>query len=206
MSFAGVLVCGIAVGMFKYASFGVDPFQTLMSGLSACIPISFGTLYVIVNVFLLSVSLIFDRSRIGIATFINLFLLGYIIDGSLRVLKMLEETPSVFVRVMILFAGIVLLCLSSAFYFTADLGVSTYDAVSLILADRFRSIPFSVWRIVTDVFCVLCGMALCFRAGYTLKELGTVIGPGTVLTAFFMGPLIQWFRIHVSEPFLLKSQ
>ena len=90
MSFAGVLVCGIAVGMFKYASFGVDPFQTLMSGLSACIPISFGTLYVIVNVFLLSVSLIFDRSRIGIATFINLFLLGYIIDGSLRVLKTLD--------------------------------------------------------------------------------------------------------------------
>ena len=28
--------------------------------------------------------------------------------------------------------GVVIMCLASAFYFTADLGVSTYDAVSLI--------------------------------------------------------------------------
>ena len=44
MSALGVLVCGVSVGMFKHASLGVDPFQSLMSGLDAVIPISFGTL------------------------------------------------------------------------------------------------------------------------------------------------------------------
>lgn len=38
-----------------------------MSGLDALVPISFGTLYVIVNLCLLLFSLINDRSRIGIA-------------------------------------------------------------------------------------------------------------------------------------------
>ena len=78
MSLFGVIICAISVGVFKLAALGVDPFQSLMSGLDALIPIKFGTLYVIVNVILLLFSLIADRSRIGIATFINLFLLGYI--------------------------------------------------------------------------------------------------------------------------------
>ena len=41
MSALGVIICGISVGMFKYASLGVDPFQSLMSGLDAVIPIHF---------------------------------------------------------------------------------------------------------------------------------------------------------------------
>ena len=75
MSIFGVLICGIAVGFFKRAMFGVDPFQSLMAGLDTVIPISFGTLYVIVNVIMLLFSLIFDRHYIGLATFINLFLI-----------------------------------------------------------------------------------------------------------------------------------
>jgi len=73
MSLLGVVICAISVGVFKIAALGVDPFQSLMSGLDKLIPISFGTLYVIVNLILLCFSLIVDRSKIGLATFINLF-------------------------------------------------------------------------------------------------------------------------------------
>ena len=52
MSALGVVICGISVGMFKHAALGVDPFQSLMSGLDAVIPIRFGTLYVIANLIL----------------------------------------------------------------------------------------------------------------------------------------------------------
>ena len=67
MSAIGVVICGVSVGMFKHASLGVDPFQSLMSGLDAVIPISFGTLYVLVNLVLLVFALIFDRRKIGLA-------------------------------------------------------------------------------------------------------------------------------------------
>ncbi len=87
MSIFGVLICGVAVGFFKRAMFGVDPFQSLMSGLDSIIPIDFGTLYVIVNVVMLLFSLIFDRHYIGLATFINLFLIGYIAEFSLNTLE-----------------------------------------------------------------------------------------------------------------------
>ena len=65
MSVIGVVICGVSVGFFKRASFGIDPFQSMMSGLAAVIPISFGLLYVIVNLCLLLFSLINDRSKIG---------------------------------------------------------------------------------------------------------------------------------------------
>ena len=76
MSATGVMITAISVGAFKFASFGVDPFQSFMCGVDACFPIDFGTLYVIVNALLLIFSLVFDRHYIGIATFINLFFLG----------------------------------------------------------------------------------------------------------------------------------
>ena len=82
MSALGVVICGISVGMFKHAALGVDPFQTLMSGLDAVVPLSFGTLYVVANLLLLLFALAMDRSKIGLATLINLFLLGYIAQFS----------------------------------------------------------------------------------------------------------------------------
>ncbi len=128
MSVLGVVICGISVGMFKFAALGIDPFQSLMSGLDAVIPIRFGTLYIIVNVVLLLFALIFDRKKIGIATFINLFLLGYIVEFSQGLCERLMPDAPLWLRVVILLIAIVILCLSSALYFTADLGVSTYDA------------------------------------------------------------------------------
>ena len=66
MSIFGVLICGIAVGFFKRAMFGVDPFQSLMAGLDTVIPISFGTLYVIVNVIIAFRQIIVATCNIGI--------------------------------------------------------------------------------------------------------------------------------------------
>ena len=68
MSLMGVIICAISVGMFKTAALGVDPFQTFMAGVDKVIPISFGTLYVITNIVLLSFSLIVDRHNIGLAS------------------------------------------------------------------------------------------------------------------------------------------
>jgi uncharacterized membrane protein YczE len=82
LSVGGVLIGGVSVGLFRTAELGVDPFQSLMSGLEAVVPISFGTLYVIVNALLLLVSLLLDRRKIGLATLINLTLLGYVVEFS----------------------------------------------------------------------------------------------------------------------------
>ena len=160
MSLAGVLICAVSVAVFKIAAFGVDPFQSLMSGLDNLIPIPFGTLYVLVNLVLLSFSLIFDRTRIGIATFINLFLLGYVTQFSHELLLMWLSDPSLAVRCLCLIIGIVVICFGSSLYMTADLGVSTYDAVAIVFSAKWKLGQFQYIRIATDLVCVVTGVAL----------------------------------------------
>ena len=202
MSAIGVIICGVSVGMFKHASLGVDPFQSLMSGLDAVIPISFGTLYVLVNLVLLLFALLLDRRKIGLATLINLFLLGYIAQFSQGVCARLLPEPSLPVRLGLLSVAIVIMCLASAFYFTANLGVSTYDAVALIWSEKQKRLPFPICRIITDLVCVVAGVALCVLAGFTLGQIFGEVGIGTIITAFFMGPLIELFNKTVARPFL----
>ena len=202
MSVLGVVICGLSVGMFKHAAFGVDPFQALMSGLDAVIPIRFGTLYVIVNLLLLSFSLVTDRRKIGLATFINLFLLGYIVEFSQGVCERLLPAPGIAVRAALFLPALVILSLASALYITADLGVSTYDAVALVWSERQKRIPFQFCRILTDSVCVIAGAVLCLLSGMRFVQIFGVVGIGTVITAFFMGPMIAFFNRHVAQPML----
>ena len=206
MSLFGVIICAISVGIFKIAALGVDPFQSLMSGLDKLIPISFGTLYVLVNLVLLTFSLIVDRHNIGIATFINLFLLGYITEFTYSFLQTIFVTPSMITRILCLIVGIVIICFGSAFYMTADLGVSTYDAVAIVLAYKWKIAKFKFCRISTDLICVISGIIIFLIGGGSLGEIPTIVGIGTIITAFFMGPLIELFNDKIARPFLNKSK
>ena len=206
MSFFGVIICAISVGIFKIAALGVDPFQSLMAGLDFMIPIDFGLLYIIVNVLLLSFALVFDRHYIGIATFINLFLLGYITQFTFEFLKTVIVDPSIFVRVACLVIGVVIICFGSAFYMTADLGVSTYDAVALIICSTWKKGKFQYVRVITDLICVILGVSLFVLAGGGFLKIPTIAGVGTIITAFFMGPLIEFFNEKIALPFLNTSR
>lgn len=192
MALLGVAICGFSVGLFQASVFGMDPFQCLVHGIYNVVPIRFGTLYMCVNLVLILLIFVLDRHYIGIATLMNIFVLGYIVDGTAVLLDAVLPQRSFGVRVALLLVGIVILCFSSSLYYTADLGVSAYDAVALILTDK-KVAKFQVCRIGCDLLCVVGGFLL-----------HAVIGVGTLVTAFFMGPLIAWFNVHFSQPFLKK--
>ena len=199
LALAGMIIAGISIGFFKRAFFGVDPFQCLCNGLNRVIPIGFGTLYMLINAALLVAVFFLDRHYIGISTFINLFLLGYIAEFSENILARVFGDLGIWGRILFLIIGIVITCIAAALYYTADLGVSAYDAIPLHISDRkpklFGSVlPFRVIRIISDLICVGVGLALGFPAGI-----------GTVVTALFMGPLITFFRKTISDPLLAKG-
>ena len=206
MSALGVVISAICVGAFKLAAMGVDPFQSLMSGLDALVPIPFGTLYVIVNAVLLLFALAFDRHYIGIATFINLFLLGYVVEFSYATLQAIFPDPGMVTRMISFVFGFVFLCLGSSLYITADLGVSTYDAIALIMSGKWKMGKFKYIRICTDLVCIVIGIALYMMSGGAVSGIVTFVGAGTVLTAFFMGPLIDVFNRTVAIPMLKGKQ
>ena len=204
MSVVGVILTALAVAMFKTAALGVDPFQSFVSGVDAIIPLSYGTVYSALCVILLCFSLICDRHYLGLATFINLFLLGYMVEFFQK-LFFSGMTELSLVSQVVLFAGaFILLCFSASLYITADLGVSAYDAVALILTNKFHLGKFKFVRISTDVVCVVVGVS-CYVISSGTKGLGTVVGVATIVTAFGMGPFIDWFNRKLVEPFFYRD-
>ena len=201
MTIAGVLLCSLAVGFFKCSRFGVDPFQCFSWGLWGKIAymLPFGTFYIIVNAALLIVDLFLDKHYIGIATFINLFLTGYIVSFSESVISHFCPEPSFAVRCVFLVIGILIICFAASLYMTSDLGVSTYDAIPIIISNRTKW-QFRFVRIGTDIICVLIGTICVFLGA---KD-GQYPGVGTIIAAFFMGPLVDFFNRKFSRPFLAK--
>ena len=199
MAVVGMAIAGIAVGFFKRAFFGVDPFQCFCNGINQVIPIGFGTLYMLINAVLLIIDFFLDRHYIGISTFINLFLVGYAAEFSENMLARWFGDLALPGRILFLAIGIVIGCIAAALYYTADLGVSTYDAIPLHIADRKpkvfgKVVPFRIIRIICDLICVGIGFALGFMPGI-----------GTIITALFMGPLITFFKRTLSDPLLKKA-
>lgn len=191
MTIAGVLICGFSVGMFNFSMLGLDPFQVFAHGVFMALPegiLGFGTVYAVVNLLMLIVIFITDKSKIGLGTVINIFLLGYVAEYSSLLFERLIPEPFLVVRFVFLILGIVIMCFSSALYFTADMGVSTYDAMSLIISEK-KKWKFQLCRISSDLFCTIVGFIF-----------GATVGIGTVVTAFFMGPLIAFFNRTVAEP------
>lgn len=188
MCISGVFLSGVAAGIFGFTAFGMDPFQVFAHGLWGLTPLSYGTFYVILNGILLAFMFFFNRRMIGLGTIINLFLLGYVVEYTDLILGRVFPSPSVLLRIVLMIFALVLSSLAASLYFVAEMGVSAYDWIALTITEKKRW-AFRVVRIATDFICVLTGGLL-----------GATVGIGTVLTAFCMGPIIQFFNENVSMP------
>lgn len=198
MAAAGILLTGVSIGFFKRAMFGVDPYQCFANGLANVIPLRFGTLYMLVNLLQLIVVFFLNRKYIGISTLMNLFLLGYIVEFSEAALARIVPAPGLALRCAFLLIGVGVTCIAAALYYSANLGVSTYDAIPLHIAAQQprifgRALSFKSVRVTADLICTAIGVALGARAGF-----------GTVVTALFMGPLIAFFRRTLTDPLVQK--
>lgn len=195
MAFFGVIVTGFCVGFFQKANLGTDPFTCFVTGLGNIFGSTYSTFYLVVTGILLAGVFFVEKHYIGIATLINLFGTGVSADFMRNLLDAMLPDPGMGTRCVLMLIGIFGSCFSASVYFTADVGVSAYDAVSLIAANKYKLLPFRVCRILSDLVCVTVGIV--FHA---------MVGVGTVITALFMGPVIQWFNTHVSEPFLYGKE
>jgi len=189
MTVGGVLICGFSVGIFNFSLFGMDPFQVFAHGVWAQTAMDYGTFYMLLNLAILVAIYFVDKTKIGLGTMINIFLLGYVVEFSSWFFDWMIPDPSLLLRILALGVGILVISFGASIYFVGDMGVSTYDAVALVMAEK-KVAKFQYCRIGTDLLCTVIGFLF-----------GATVGVGTLVTAFFMGPIIAFFRRTVAEPF-----
>jgi uncharacterized membrane protein YczE len=192
MCFIGVCLTAAGVGAMRFADLGLDPFMSLANGIYLTIfkslNINFGTSFLLFSFLLVFIVLIFDRSKLGLGTIFNMSLSGYISEFGLNLLKLIfiQETMYFIIRVTIMIFGILIIAIGSGIYFNTYIGVSPYDATGFIITQKIGNQKIYRWiRIGTDVICVSAGFFM-----------GSIPGIGTIIMAFFTGPLFYFFQLR----------
>ena len=170
----GIVIIGLGIALFKQSHLGNDSISALNMRLAELLGISLGVQNVATNILFFALEFWFGRKYIGLGTFVNGIGMGFIItffyDPIAAAFGPAASLPEQLVWVVL---AVLVTALGASLYQTADLGIAPYDYLSLGLR---------------DAFCAL----LCWL-------LGGLVGLGTLICAFCLGPFIQFFNGLVSE-------
>ncbi|MDO4912370.1 MAG: hypothetical protein Q3960_02310 [Lactobacillus sp.] len=189
MSFVGITLLSLGTAFLRGGNIGLDPFTAVNTGMSTKLHLSLGIYQLAVNLVIFVFIVFLDRKKIGIGTVLNMVLVGFEIQWFTDIYTHIFGTRlNAIIIVSNLIIGLLLFTLGSSMYMGAELGVAPYDAIAPIISHRLH-LPYRVVRIVQDILFMLAGY---FAAG--------PVGLGTVIVAFFTGPLITFWDQHVSAP------
>ncbi len=189
MTIVGNIFIGLGIGIFRLSGLGNDPFTAMNLSLSECFGLEYAHFQVLFNLCLFVVQLLLGREFIGIGTIVNACFLGYIVTFFYNILNnIVPTTDMLWIKIVIILIGVVICSFGLSLYQTSDAGVAPYDALSLITQKHFPKIPYFWHRILDDGIAALVTFLT-----------GGLIGLGTLVAAFGLGPFIHFFNHHFSE-------
>lgn len=193
----GNVFLGMGISLFKLSGMGTDPFSGMVMGLSEYTGILYANFQVLVNIVLFIIEFIASKWKfVGAGTFVNAVFLGYITTFFHNIWLNLLWEPKVFWQQFIFMAiGVIVCSFGLSMYQTSDMGVAPFDSFSLILKHRFPKISYFWYRMLTDIICAFIGFLS-----------GGVIGLGTLVCAFGLGPIIHFFDINFTKKILAKGE
>lgn len=204
LTIISIIVMGFGIALFNVSGFGVDPFTSMNMNVSSTLGIGYGTYQLIVNAVIIVFVVIFaHRGLIGVGTAINMIGVGYSCElFSSLIAPMIGD--NIIVRICLLAAGIIVLCFSCSLFFVSNIGVGPYDSVGFMISNATK-IHYKWVRVMTDIAVIIIGLVV--SGGFTALMRGDLsgvknIGIGTIITAFMMGPLVNFFSKHVSSKIL----
>ncbi len=185
----GNTLIGLGVCLFKTSGMGNDPFSAMIMSISELSHISYSNLLVLFNPFIFIIEIIWGRKYIGLGTFANWFLIGFVAEFFISLTNRFISTPqNLLEQLPFVVLGVLIISLGVSLYQTSDAGISPYDSLALIMDERMPKIPYFWCRMICDATCV----TVCLLTG-------GLIGLGTFLCAFCLGPIIHFFNMLISQ-------
>ena len=183
--FIGLILFGLGETMLIAANVGVSPWTVLAQGISIKTGYSIGisTFIVSIGVLILWIPL---KQKPGIGTILNTIIISIVLDVSLPYLPTPE---SFFLQALQVFIGVIIVGLGSGFYLISNLGPGSRDGLMTGLQKK-TNLPIALIRATIEVSAVVFGFYL-----------GGVVGVGTLVFAFGIGPAVSAGLFFVSRFF-----
>ena len=181
----GLILFGLGETMLIAANVGVSPWTVLAQGISIKTGYSIGisTFIVSIGVLILWIPL---KQKPGIGTILNTIIISIVLDVSLPYLPTPE---SFFLQALQVFIGVIIVGLGSGFYLISNLGPGSRDGLMTGL-QKITNLPIALIRATIEISAVVCGYYL-----------GGVVGIGTIVFAFGIGPTVSAGLFFVSRFF-----
>lgn len=173
----GLFLYGLGIALMIRGVIGAAPWDVLSQGLATHLPLTFGTVTIIVSgiVLLMWIPL---RQRMGIGTILNALLIGPSADVGFLIIPVTEV---LWIRVISFAVGLTMVGAATGLYIGARFGPGPRDGLMTGL-HRVTGRPIWVVRTALEVTVVAIGWLL-----------GGNVGIGTVAFALLVGPLCQYF-------------
>mgnify|MGYP000350788192 FL=1 len=181
----GLILFGLGETMLIAANVGVSPWTVLAQGISIKTGYSIGisTFMVSIGVLIFWIPL---KQKPGIGTILNTIIISIVLDVSLPYLPTPE---SFFLQALQVFIGVIIVGLGSGFYLISNLGPGSRDGLMTGLQKK-TNLPIALIRATIEVSAVVFGFYL-----------GGVVGIGTLVFAFGIGPAVSAGLFFVSRFF-----
>jgi len=171
----GLVLYGVSMAMMIRAQLGLDPWDVFHYGVASHLPLTFGTVTIIVGagVLVLWIPL---RQLPGLGTVANVIVIGLATDAALLLLTM---PASMWQRVVLLTSGIILNGLAGAMYIGSQLGPGPRDGLMTGVVRR-TGLSVALVRTTLEVTVLLVGWLM-----------GGPVGVGTAAYALAIGPIVH---------------
>jgi uncharacterized membrane protein YczE len=177
----GLGLYGLSMGLMIRARLGVDPWDVFHLGLNHLLHLDLGLLIIGVSVVVL-LAWIPMRQRPGIGTLANVVLIGLATSVTLACVA---APQPLLLRIAFLLGGVLLNGLAGALYIGAGLGPGARDGLMTGLVARGAGSVRTV-RTCIEVTVLAVGWVLSGALW------GGPVGPGTLLYAVAIGPIVHW--------------
>jgi len=171
----GLILFGLGETLLITANQGVSPWTVLAQGLSFQFNLSIG-----VTTFIVSIIVLFFwyplKQKPGLGTLLNVILISIVIDLSTPILP---YPKTLFYQILQSVIAVLIVGIGSGFYLTANLGPGPRDGLMTGL-QKLTDKPIALIRTILEVSAVLIGFYF-----------GGVVGIGTLLFAFGIGPAVS---------------
>jgi uncharacterized membrane protein YczE len=173
--YVGLVLYGVSMGLMIESRLGLDPWDVLHYGITQHLPLSFGTVVILVG-FVVLLAWIPLRQWPGLGTISNAIVIGVVTDVALA---LLTEPDALWLRIVFLAVGIVANGFATAMYIGAHFGPGPRDGLMTGLVRR-TGLSVRVVRTSIEVTVLVVGWIL-----------GGLVGIGTVAYALGIGPIVH---------------
>lgn len=170
----GLILFGLGESLLIASSAGVSPWTVLAQGIASKTGWSIGFTTMVIS-FVILVLWLPLKQRLGLGTVLNALIIAFMIDFSLVLLPYPETFIWQIIQVLI---GVMLIGLASGIYLTANLGAGPRDGLMTGL-QQLTDKPIANVRIALEITVVSIGWYL-----------GGIVGVGTLIFAFGIGPCV----------------